>query len=38
MKTYEMPEIQIETFEIEDIITESAGGGTPSDENDTGIY
>ena len=30
MKTYEMPEIQIETFEVEDIITARGLG-----ENDT---
>lgn len=32
MKTYEMPEIQIEVFEVEDIITTSGLG-----ENDTPI-
>ena len=32
MKTYEMPEIQIETFEVEDIITASGLG-----ENDTDL-
>lgn len=26
MKTYEMPEIQVETFEVEDIITASGLG------------
>lgn len=30
MKTYEMPEIQVETYEVEDIITTSGLG-----ENDT---
>lgn len=30
MKTYEMPEVRIETFEVEDIITASGLG-----ENDT---
>ena len=30
MKTYEMPEIQVETFAVEDIITSSGLG-----ENDT---
>ncbi len=31
MKTYEMPEIRVETFMVEDIITTSGGLG----ENDT---
>lgn len=32
MKVYEIPEIQVETFEVEDIITDSGLG-----ENDTDI-
>ena len=36
MKIYEQPEIQIEKFEMEDVITDSTP--TRSTEDDTGIY
>ena len=36
MKKYEMPEIQIESFEVEDIITASTPGSGLG-ENDTSI-
>lgn len=35
MKTYEMPEVEIEVFEVEDIITTSGGNGL--DQYDTPI-
>lgn len=38
MKIYELPELQVLAFEIEDVITTSGGGGDETPTQPTGGY